>query len=91
MTVVRARAQRAGPAAGPTAGLYSQAVQFRKQRRFLAKAEHRLNGRIRVPEVRVIDDVGEQLGVLPTEQALQIARDRGLDLVEVAPHGPPAR
>ena len=89
MTVVRARAQRAGPAAGPTAGLYSQVVQVRKQRRFLAKAEHRLNGRIRVPEVRVIDDVGEQLGVLPTEQALQIARDRGLDLVEVAPTARP--
>lgn len=56
---------------------------------FLAKAEHRLNERIRVPEVRVIDDVGEQLGVLPTEQALQIARDRGLDLVEVAPTARP--
>ena len=56
---------------------------------FLAKAEHRLNERIRVPEVRVIDDAGEQLGVLPTEQALQIARDRGLDLVEVAPTARP--
>ena len=42
-----------------------------------------------MPEVRVIDDVGEQLGVLPTEQALQIARDRGLDLVEVAPTARP--
>ena len=37
----------------------------------------------------MIDDAGEQLGVLPTEQALQIARDRGLDLVEVAPTARP--
>ena len=56
---------------------------------FLAKAEHRLNERIRVPEVRVIDDAGEQLGVLPTDQALKIAQDRGLDLVEVAPTARP--
>lgn len=37
----------------------------------------------------MIDDAGEQLGVLPTEQALQLARDRGLDLVEVAPTARP--
>ncbi|MDE2640858.1 MAG: translation initiation factor IF-3 [Chloroflexota bacterium] len=48
-----------------------------------------MNGRIRAPEVRVIDDAGEPLGVLPTEQALEIARDRGLDLVEVAPTAQP--
>ena len=44
----------------------------------------RVNERIRVREVRVIDDQGEQLGVMSPQQALVMARDRGLDLVEVA-------
>ena len=39
--------------------------------------------------MRVIDDEGEQLGVLATRDALQIARDRGFDLVEVAPNADP--
>jgi translation initiation factor IF-3 len=37
-----------------------------------------------VPEVRVIDDAGEQLGVMNTRDAVKLARERGLDLVEVA-------
>lgn len=49
----------------------------------------RTNERIRVREVRVIDEEGEQLGILPTRQALDIARERGLDLVEVAPNAIP--
>jgi translation initiation factor IF-3 len=50
----------------------------------------RVNDRIRIREVRVIvEDTGEQLGILPTEIALQTARDRGLDLVEVAPEARP--
>lgn len=44
----------------------------------------RINERIRVPEVRVIDDDGEQLGVLETREAIRRAREKGLDLVEVA-------
>lgn len=44
----------------------------------------RLNERIRVPEVRLIDDEGTQVGIVPTSQALQMARDKGLDLMEVA-------
>jgi translation initiation factor IF-3 len=42
-----------------------------------------------VREVRVIDEDGEQLGILPTRQALDTARERGLDLVEVAPNAIP--
>jgi translation initiation factor IF-3 len=42
-----------------------------------------------VTQVRVIDDSGQQLGVLPIEQALQRARDAGLDLVEISPHAVP--
>jgi translation initiation factor IF-3 len=48
------------------------------------KDDVRLNERIRVPNVRLIDENGEQVGVVPTVQALQMARDRGLDLMEVA-------
>ena len=44
---------------------------------------------IRVREVSVIGDDGEPLGTLPTEEALSIARDRDLDLVEVAPTANP--
>ena len=49
----------------------------------------RLNQRIRVPEVRVIDAEGNQLGVMETRQALTLARDAGLDLVEIAPTAQP--
>ena len=44
-----------------------------------------------MPDVRLVDEQGEQLGVMPTRQALEIADDRGYDLVEVAPAArPPA-
>ena len=42
------------------------------------------HARIRVREVRVIDDTGQQLGIMPPQQALTIARGKGLDLVEIA-------
>ena len=45
----------------------------------------RVNHRIRVPEVRVIDANGEMLGVLSTHEALRRAQEQGLDLVEVNP------
>ena len=44
----------------------------------------RVNERIRVREVRVIDDTGAQLGIMPPQQALVIAKQKGLDLVEIA-------
>ena len=45
----------------------------------------RINEQIRIPQVRVIASDGTQLGVIATEQALTIAREQDLDLVEVAP------
>jgi len=48
-----------------------------------------VNERIRVREVRVIDDLGQQLGIMPPQQALVVARQKGLDLVEVAPGAVP--
>jgi translation initiation factor IF-3 len=44
---------------------------------------------IRIPQVRVIDEEGTQLGVMPTPKALQLAQERGFDLVEVAPMSNP--
>jgi translation initiation factor IF-3 len=49
----------------------------------------RINERIRVPEVRLIDDEGNQIGVLKTADALIFAQERDLDLVEVAPEARP--
>lgn len=49
----------------------------------------RINERIRLSPVRLVDENGEQLGVMPVEEALQIARSKGLDLVEVAPGARP--
>jgi translation initiation factor IF-3 len=49
----------------------------------------RINERIRVREVRVIDDASQQLGIMAPQQALAIARQKGLDLVEVAPNAQP--
>jgi translation initiation factor IF-3 len=48
-----------------------------------------VNEQIRIPQLRVVDEEGEQLGVLDRNEALDIARERGLDLVEVAPNARP--
>jgi translation initiation factor IF-3 len=48
-----------------------------------------MNRQIRAREVRVIDDQGEQLGILDTRDAVKLAEERGLDLVEVAPNANP--
>jgi translation initiation factor IF-3 len=45
---------------------------------------HRRNGKIRAREVRVIDDQKQQLGVMPLDAALRLARAKDLDLIEVA-------
>jgi translation initiation factor IF-3 len=51
----------------------------------------RINEQIRVREVRLIDENGEQKGIVPTLEALKMAREQSLDLVEVAPTAnPPA-
>jgi translation initiation factor IF-3 len=51
--------------------------------------EMRVNERIRTREVRLIDENGEMIGVMPTPRALDIARERDLDLVEVSPNAIP--
>jgi translation initiation factor IF-3 len=54
-----------------------------------AKASIRTNERIRAREIRVIDDAGEQLGIMTPFDALKLAREKGLDLVEVSPTAVP--
>jgi translation initiation factor IF-3 len=49
----------------------------------------RINERIRIPEIRCIDDEGKQLGIMPTREALALAREKGLDLIEIAPTAQP--
>jgi translation initiation factor IF-3 len=52
-------------------------------------ATHRLNEQIRLTPIRVVDQDGQMLGVIPTAEALARARESGLDLVEVAPNERP--
>jgi translation initiation factor IF-3 len=47
--------------------------------------QYRINGMIRAREVRVVGEAGEQLGVLPTSEAIKLAQEHEVDLVEVAP------
>ncbi|HEC83292.1 MAG TPA: translation initiation factor IF-3, partial [Firmicutes bacterium] len=49
----------------------------------------RVNERIRVPQVRLVDENGKMVGIVSTRQALEMARDRGYDLVEVSPNASP--
>ena len=66
--------------------LWRSTIAFDKR---AAKSFIRINDRIRAREIRVIDENGEQLGILPPFEALRIARERGLDLVEVSPNAVP--
>ncbi len=54
-----------------------------------AKSFIRTNERIRAREIRVIDENGEQLGIMPPFDALKMARERSLDLVEISPNAVP--
>lgn len=53
------------------------------------KRQFRVNEQIRAREVLLIDSDGRNLGVTPLDRALELARERGLDLVEVAPEANP--
>jgi len=55
----------------------------------LVGKEQRINEKIQVREVRLIDEKGEQRGIVPTVEAMEMARRTGLDLVEVSPTASP--
>lgn len=61
----------------------------RKSYKWRKKPVARINGKIRAKEVRVVDNEGEHLGVMPTKKAVELAEERELDLVEVSPDAKP--
>jgi translation initiation factor IF-3 len=59
------------------------------RRSYIASNEPRVNEQIRLSPVRLIDTDGAQLGVVPVDEAMTAAREKGMDLVEVAPNARP--
>ncbi len=55
----------------------------------MQKKFYRINRQIKAKEVRLIDEMGKQVGIVPIEEALKIAEERDLDLVEIAPQAKP--
>jgi len=67
-------------------------VAFQKQNYFQRRTKPRgprTNERIRAPQVQVIDDDGKNLGTLSTQEAINIAKQKGLDLIEISPNASP--
>ena len=56
---------------------------------FISRESLRINGEIHIREVRVTSATGEQLGIMPTREAMRLAEEQHLDLVEVAPKARP--
>ncbi|HEY0383712.1 MAG TPA: translation initiation factor IF-3 [Candidatus Elarobacter sp.] len=88
----RSRAGRPSPDACGRSGFLEQRGLLRRLRffhvlsgDFVIARPLRVNEQIRIRQVRVIDDAAQQLGVMPTEEALNMARSKGLDLIEVSP------
>lgn len=71
------------------AKLQSQTSGNLRKDRAISTADYRINDRIRAREVRLITDTNENIGVVSLREALQLAADRELDLVEVAPTADP--
>jgi translation initiation factor IF-3 len=64
-------------------------ISFAGKGKAIDQIKTRINEQIRISPVRVIAEDGEQLGIIPVDEALRRARDVGLDLVEVAPNERP--
>ncbi|MEK7160442.1 MAG: translation initiation factor IF-3 [Patescibacteria group bacterium] len=58
-------------------------------KKYFSPIQNKANERIKAPEVRVLDETGKQLGVMPIAQALALARQAGLDLVEITANANP--
>jgi len=82
------RTPRSGPGTGQPPKV---AVPPGRRRSSIARKEDsvRVNERIRIPNVRVVDDDGGQVGIMSSRDALSLAREKGLDLVEVSPQASP--
>lgn len=55
----------------------------------MSKITNRINNQITAAELRVIDEAGENLGIIARDEALRMAREKGLDLIEVSPTAKP--
>ena len=67
-------------------------MAFQQQNYFQRRTKPRgprTNERIRAPQVQVIDDDGKNLGTLSTQEAINIAKQKGLDLIEISPNASP--
>lgn len=73
----------------PHHALNDQGMGSHRKQEFLISAEPRINDRIRVPEVRLVGPNGEQVGVVKIDDALRLATEADLDLVEVAANAKP--
>jgi len=60
-----------------------------KEDNTISEKKVRINDRIRASEIRLIDAEGEQAGIVPITEALQVAQEAGLDLVEISPNAKP--
>jgi len=77
------------PSIAPAIGGLLYLPGFNNKHRSFNISEPRINERIRVPEVRLVGPAGEQVGIVRIEDALRLAAESDLDLVEVAPQAKP--
>src|SRR5262249_776021 len=80
---------RVPAASAPPAGEFASSIMDIFLRSAAIRDRFRINNRIRAPQVRLIDEEGVQMGIVPLREALTIAEQRGLDLMEVAPNAVP--
>lgn len=71
---------------GKDSGFFERRPFYKKN---TSKNYTRKNERIRAREVRVIDNDGSQLGIMATEVAVKLAKNKGLDLIEISPNAQP--
>ena len=69
----------------PAAAWQADFFNFLEKRTIAQEKTQRLNEEITAPEVRLVGIEGEQLGIVPVRQALALAEEAGIDLVEIAP------
>jgi translation initiation factor IF-3 len=87
--LLRARHARAEGATGRSPVLVGAGAEYRRSQGGHISVEPRINERIRVPEVRLVGPAGEQVGIVSINDALRLAQEADLDLVEVAPTARP--
>ena len=87
MLTIHLRSWYHQPAKKPAIGWPS--VLEKKKEKHISANEFRVNRNIRAAEVRLIGPDGDNVGVVPTQKALEIAREAELDLVEVSPNAEP--